>query len=68
MQLSPQEEYLLNTLRDPVPYEMVIITKDKDGKPGRFHVVKTQTIVVTEMTINAVQSTYPQKKITDRFA
>lgn len=41
---SPQEEFLLKVLREAKPYESVLITKDKDGKPDRYMVQRTEVL------------------------
>lgn len=55
MQLSPQEEYLINTLRSLKPFESVSITADKDGKPNRYLVKRSQQIMVSEIRIQEVR-------------
>ena len=51
---TPQEEYLIKLLRELKPYESIEITKDKEGKPSRFLVKRSQKIMVTEICIQEV--------------
>jgi hypothetical protein len=55
MILSKQEEYLISLLRELKPYEAVTINKDKDGKPNTYLVQRSQKIMVSELSINAVK-------------
>lgn len=55
MIISPQEEYLLKVLREAKPYESVQITKDKDGKPDRYLIQRSQKIMVSEIRIEEIK-------------
>ena len=54
MEYSPQEQYLIDLLRSLKPYERVEITADKEGKPNRFLVIRSQKIIVSEIKIEAI--------------
>jgi hypothetical protein len=51
---SPQEEYLLKLLRSLKPYERIEIVADKEGKPNRFLIIRSQKIMVSEIKIEAI--------------
>lgn len=47
MNLTPQERYVIDMLRELRPFEEIRITKDKAGKPSYdFFVTRTQKVVV----------------------
>lgn len=55
MIISPQEEYLINLLRSLNPYERIEVTKDKEGKPDRFLIFRSQKIMVSEIEIREIK-------------
>jgi len=54
MTISPQEEYIIKLLRSLSPYEEVRIVADKEGKPNRFLIIRSQKIMVSEIKIENV--------------
>jgi hypothetical protein len=52
--ISPQKEYLLSLLDTLGPLEEITITADREGKPNRFLVRRSQKIMVTEIEIRPV--------------
>ena len=56
MIISPQEEYIIKTIRQLKPYEALVIEADKDGKPNRFILRTSQTIMVTEIAITPIKT------------
>jgi hypothetical protein len=54
MEISPQKQYLLDLLDSLAPLEEITITADRDGKPNRFLVRRSQKIMVTEIEIRPV--------------
>lgn len=55
MELTSQEKYLIELLRELKPFEKVEITKDKEGKPNCFLVKREQKILLTELLITPVK-------------
>jgi len=53
--LSKQEEYIINILREAKPYEQITITKDKSGQINTFLILRSQKIMVSELSINEVK-------------
>jgi hypothetical protein len=47
MNLSKNEELIIETLRKLNPFEQVIITADKTGKPDNYLLVKSSKILLT---------------------
>jgi len=54
MELSPQEAWLISELRRANPFERLEITKDREGKPNRFLLHKSQKYMATEIRIEAI--------------
>lgn len=52
--ITPQEQYILDILKSLKPYERLEVTADKDGKPNRFLIHRSQKIMVSEIKITAV--------------
>lgn len=48
MKLSKNEELIIETLRKLNPFEQIIITADRSGKPDNFLLVKSTKILLTE--------------------
>lgn len=55
IELSKQEEYIINILREAKPYEQITITKDKNGQINTFLILRSQKIMVSEISINEVK-------------
>jgi hypothetical protein len=53
--LSPQEEYVVNMMRQARPYEIIEIHKDKSGRPDTYLVKRSQKIMVSEIAIIEVK-------------
>lgn len=47
MELTPNEEKLLEIIRQLKPYEKVEIRKDKDGKVDKYILSREQTVFYT---------------------
>ena len=55
MELTPQEEQLMADIRRLVPYEKLVIEKDKMGKPNMYLVQRSQKIIISEVGVIAVK-------------
>jgi hypothetical protein len=55
MELSKQEEYIINMLREAKPYEQVTITKDKNGLPETYLILRSQKIMISQFKIQEVK-------------
>ncbi len=55
MEISSQEKYIIETMRELRPFEVIEIQKDKLGRPGTYFIKRTQKIIVTELEITAVK-------------
>lgn len=54
-EISKEEAYIIDILREAKPYEQIIINKDKAGKVNSYLIVKSQKIMVSELSINEVK-------------
>jgi hypothetical protein len=52
---TPNEEYIIQILREAKPFEQVIITKDKAGRCDSYLVVRSQKIMISEVEIKEVK-------------
>lgn len=48
IELSDQEKYIVEMMRERKPYEVIEIRKDKSGRPGAYFVTRTQKLIVDE--------------------
>lgn len=55
MIVSPQEQYIINLLRELKPFEQISIVKDKEGKPDTFLIQRSQKIMVSQIKIQEVK-------------
>ena len=53
--MTTTKQYLLDLLDSLQPYETITITADKEGKPDRFLVQRSQKIMVSEIKIEPVR-------------
>lgn len=53
--ISKQEEYVINMLREAKPYEQITITKDKNGLPDTYLVLRSQKIMISQFKIQEVK-------------
>jgi hypothetical protein len=54
IQVTPQEKYVVDAMRDLIPFEVIEVHKDPSGKPRRFRIKRSQDIVLTETTIAGI--------------
>lgn len=52
---TSQERYLIRVLREMKPYQSLVIEADKEGKPGRYLLRKSEAIMVSELSINPIK-------------
>jgi hypothetical protein len=50
-----QEEYIIKLLREAKPFEQITVTKDKNGVPDSFLVLRSQKIMITQLDIREVK-------------
>jgi len=55
MELSIQEQQVIDMLREARPYEHILIVKDQLGRPNHYIVTRTQKIIVSEVKIEAIK-------------
>lgn len=48
VEISQQEQKILEILRTLIPFEEIRIVKDRGGRPDDFFVVRTQKVVITQ--------------------
>ena len=46
MELSTQEEEIVNMMREARPYEQILIVKDNLGRADHYLITRTQKIVI----------------------
>lgn len=47
MEISPAEKLIIEELRNLKPFEQVIITADKEGKPNRFLINFQRKVIIS---------------------
>ena len=52
LELSPQEEYIVNVLRELKPFEVITIHKDKQGVPDSYLLQRSQKIIVSQVMLD----------------
>lgn len=55
MNLSLQEQNIIDLLREAKPHESILIIKDQLGRPNHYFITRTQKIVVSEVKIEATK-------------
>lgn len=55
MTLTPQEEFVIQIMREARPFEVIEIMKDQLGRPNSYLIKRSQKIVVNEIKISAMK-------------
>jgi len=54
-EISKEEAYIIDILREAKPYEQITITKDKQGLPDTYLVMRSQKIMISQIKIEEVK-------------
>ena len=56
MELTLQEQQIIDMLREARPYEQILIVKDGLGRLDHYLITRTQKIVISKAKIEAVRA------------
>lgn len=53
--ITKAEEYILNAMREAVPFEVIEIHKDKGGKADTYLIKRTNKLIASSIGITNIQ-------------